>query len=262
MGKNKNILISLGLGTSLSIAGLIALNKVKQGINPVEPELALKASEIMFEKKGKVLAFSPHPDDLEFFAGGTIKLLVNKGFDVTVVDITDGEKGVNLPNLGSIRQNEQKKAQKVIGYQNLKFLHYPDMKVNYKRLLRDIRNIWYEVDPQIVFTFDNNFPLKFLTHKDHLAVGKAVCQLATEMDSNAKVYLYASRKNNLLVDISQVIDDKIKAVLCHKSQLRFSTLIYDQLVRKMASYASMGTNIHYGESFRTLHNFDSFPKST
>ena len=217
MNNNKNILWGIGVGASLSLISLVALNKVKESIKAIEPDLALKASDIMFETPGRVLAISPHPDDLDYFAGGTLKRLVDNGFEVTVVDVTNGEKGVNIPNLGSIRQNEQKRAQKIIGYNNLKFLHYPDMKVNYKRLMRDLRNIWYEVDPHIVLTFDPNFPLKFLAHKDHLAVGKATCKLATEMDSNAKLYLYASRKNNVLVDISQSLDDKLAATLSHKS---------------------------------------------
>lgn len=260
MNKNKNLLLGLGVGASLSLAGLMALNAIKQNVNPVEPDLALKASKIMFESPSRVLAISPHPDDLDFFAGGTIKLLVEQGFDVTVVDVSDGEKGVNLQNLGSIRQDEQKRAQKILGYKNLRFLHYPDMKISYKRLMRDLRNIWYEVDPHLVFTFDNNFPMKFLAHKDHIAVGKATCKLAIEMESDAKVYLYGSRKNNVLVDISKVIDEKVAAVLSHKSQLRFSNSIYKMAIKKMAGYAAQGSGTNHGESFRTLHNFDSFPK--
>lgn len=259
MKQSKNLAIGLGLGATISIIGLVAMNIVKKGVKAVEPELAAQASNIIFEKPCKVLALSPHPDDLDFFAGGTIKLLADRGFDITVVDVTDGEKGVNIPNLGSVRQYEQRRAQKFLGYQNLKFLHYPDMKVNYKRLMRDLRNIWYEVNPDIVFTFDHNFPLKFLAHKDHLAVGKAVCKLATEMDSPAKIYLYGSRKNNVLVDISEVLEDKTGAVLSHKSQLRFSKSLYSSTVKKLGSFAASGSNFKHAEAFRAFHNFDSFP---
>lgn len=260
MKNNKNLLLGVGVGATLSLVSLYALNRVKESIKAIEPDLALKASDIMFENPGRVLAISPHPDDLDFFAGGTLKKFVDMGFDVTVVDVTNGEKGVNLPNLGSIRQQEQKRAKNIIGYNNLKFLHYPDMKVNYKRLMRDLRNVWYEVNPDIVLTFDPKFPLKFLSHKDHLAVGKATCKLATEMDSNAKIYLYASRKNNILVDVTQSMEDKINAVLAHKSQLRFSGSLYKSFIKKMSIYAASGTQIQYGETFRAFHNFDSFPK--
>lgn len=256
---NKNMLWAIGMGATISLVSFLTFSKAKKSLKAIEPDLALKASKIMFESPGRVLAVSPHPDDLDFFAGGTIKRLVDSGFEVTVVDVSNGERGVNIPNLGSIRQHEQKNAQRILGYKNLKFLHYPDMKVNYKRLMRDLRNVWYETDPDIVFTFDPNFPLKFLTHKDHLAVGKAVCKLATEMDSNVKIYLYGSRKNNILVDISQSLDKKIEATLSHKSQLRFSSSIYKGVVRKMSNYAAIGSDIEFGETFRAFHNFDSFP---
>lgn len=260
MKHNKNLAIGLGLGATFSLMGLVALNILKKGVKAVEPELAAQASKKIFKQPCKVLALSPHPDDLDFFAGGTLRLLADRGFDITVVDVTDGEKGVNIPNLGSIRQHEQKKAQKILGYQNLIFLHYPDMKISYKRLTKDLRNIWYDVNPEIVFTFDHNFPLKFLAHNDHLAVGKAVCNLATEMDSPAKVYLYGSRKNNILVDISEVIADKTEAVLSHKSQLRFSKSLYSTTIKKMGNYAASGSNLKQAEAFRAFHNFDSFPK--
>ncbi len=259
MKKDKNLAIGLGIGATVSFLGYLAIKNVKNSLKTIEPDLAFKASNIIFENPGKVLAISPHPDDLDFFAGGTIRLLVEKGFDVTVVDVSDGEKGVNLQNLGSIRQDEQKRAKKVLGYHNLKFLHYPDMKINYKRLMNDLRNIWYEVNPDIVITFDPNFPLRFLAHKDHLAVGKATCKLATEMESKAKLYLYASRKNNVLVNVSNVLDYKIKAALCHKSQLRFSKHLYSTFIRKLGGYAASGADFKYGEAFRAFHNFDSFP---
>ena len=39
----------------------------------------------------KVLIISPHPDDAELAMGGTIAKMVEAGFDVKIVDLTDGE---------------------------------------------------------------------------------------------------------------------------------------------------------------------------
>ena len=42
-----------------------------------------------------VVAFSPHPDDVEFFCSGALLLAAHAGQSTAVVDLTEGELSTN-----------------------------------------------------------------------------------------------------------------------------------------------------------------------
>jgi len=44
-------------------------------------------------KPYRLLAIVPHPDDETFFIGGTLAYYAKKGVDITVLILTNGEKG-------------------------------------------------------------------------------------------------------------------------------------------------------------------------
>lgn len=52
-----------------------------------------RAPEVDWGKRGRVVVVvvAPHPDDETLAAGGTISMLVRRGFTVDVVAVTDGE---------------------------------------------------------------------------------------------------------------------------------------------------------------------------
>ncbi|MDA0874155.1 MAG: PIG-L family deacetylase, partial [Bacteroidetes bacterium] len=53
--------------------------------------------------KFDVLAFAPHPDDVELSAGGTVASMTAGGYRVGIVDLTRGE----LSSRGTVEQREQ-----------------------------------------------------------------------------------------------------------------------------------------------------------
>jgi bacillithiol biosynthesis deacetylase BshB1 len=71
-----------------------------------------------------VLAFGPHPDDIEIAAAGTILLLIAGGHAVSLVDLTRGEKG----SRGTVadRDVEAAAAAKKLGVKERVNLRLPD----------------------------------------------------------------------------------------------------------------------------------------
>ena len=82
-------------------------------------------------EKQRVLVVTPHPDDAESGAGGTIAKLCRQGMEVVLVVCTNGDKGSNdremsPKRLAQIREKEQLESAKVLGLADVVFLRYPD----------------------------------------------------------------------------------------------------------------------------------------
>ena len=78
-----------------------------------------------------ILVISPHPDDAEICAGGTVAGWTAQGKKVIIIVCTRGEKGTSDPALNSnqlakIRELEQKASSRVLGVKKTVFLNYPD----------------------------------------------------------------------------------------------------------------------------------------
>ncbi|WP_051534299.1 PIG-L deacetylase family protein [Desulfitibacter alkalitolerans] len=218
----------------------------------VGEKIALYNGEKILNTYKNILAFSAHPDDLEFFAGGTLALLTGRGYRVTVVDITDGEKGVRRKNLAPVRRNEQRNASRALKISELEFLHFPDLKLAESELLTPvIERIIAKIEPDVVFTFDYRYPIRAIRHPDHIAVGKVVTEAAKGIKGKLpEIVYYASRRPNSIIDISDAIEKKVRAVRCHKSQLRFSHRVYDLLIKLFARYSAKKTVLKHAETFR------------
>ena len=70
-----------------------------------------------------------HPDDESFGPSGTLLQLVDEGYDVHLLLITDGEAGANphqTPDLGRQRLDEWSRATELIGATSTAALHFPD----------------------------------------------------------------------------------------------------------------------------------------
>jgi LmbE family N-acetylglucosaminyl deacetylase len=116
----------------------------------------------------KILVILAHPDDPEFFCGGTLAKWAREGHDITYILITAGDKGFNPATqadmtpekLVPIRKVEQADAAKVIGANPPLFLDLPDgyliPDLNLRRIIvREIRrhkpDILITCDPQNLF---------------------------------------------------------------------------------------------------------------
>ena len=186
----------------------------------------------------RALCVVAHPDDIEFYCGGTVLKMTRRGVIVDFVLATSGDKGTRNPNVQSeelarTRELEQEAAAHVLGVKRVAFLKHPDAELMEtlelrKEFVREIRTTM----PDVLLTFDPNGGYRY--HPDHRVVGRVALDAAwpsardplTYPDmgvphETAEAWCFAGLEPNLEVDVGDVIEDKIEARLAHASQTRW-----------------------------------------
>lgn len=233
-----------------------------------EPEAAKVRGQELAREKGKtVICVVAHPDDAEWYAGGTLALLA-KNNKVVVVVGTSGEKGGNhVPELGQMREDEQKEAGRILGYDQLVFLRFPDRDLKAdEEFKRKLRKIYKEYEPDILLTFDAYKEGYVYRHSDHLAAGQASLEIAKETSTIKKAYVFHSNAPNVVVNVEDVTDEKRESLAAHRSQrdvrsrppiVRFLFRVLSYLPFRTAGPSSAGSNrefpdlgIKQGEVYR------------
>src|SRR5258708_4540210 len=108
----------------------------------------------------RVMAIYAHPDDPEFFSGGTLIKWGLEGMILTYVLVTSGDKGTDDPDMTmqrliEIREAEQRAAAKVSGASTVIFLRYPDGELEPTLdLRRALTRVIRQQQPDIVVTND------------------------------------------------------------------------------------------------------------
>jgi LmbE family N-acetylglucosaminyl deacetylase len=240
---------------SVAVTGSLAYRKLMGNFRTANPDIAIRHGRNITRGAKRVMAVTAHHDDLEFLAAGTLRLLSLAGSQITVIVATGGEKQQNgRSNSEEIRNQEQRDAGNIIGYNQVRFLHLSDMGLGYNPLFQKLlEKEWDQIQPEIVFTMDPSYTLPFIMHPDHLAVGRVVLNLArSKKAAQTTVLFYGSRQPNVIVDIKDVIEDKIESVLAHKSQLKTWQCCYRVFIRAYDRIIGMQPSIPYGENFRSL----------
>ena len=194
----------------------------------------------------KILVILAHPDDPEFFCGGTLARWVDAGHEVSYSLLTKGDKGLNgwskvdPKELTRIREEEQRNAAKVLGVKKVNFLPYKDgylvadltlRKSIVEEIRREKPDILVSCDPMGLYFRENA-----LNHPDHLAAGKAVVEAAYPAAGNPlffpdlieknlkphsvkEIWLSLPENANVNLDVTGQWEKKIQALACHKSQV-------------------------------------------
>lgn len=161
---------------------------------------------------GRVMAVAAHPDDLEYFCGGTLCRLARNGARITAVLATHGEQGGDPAQ----RRLEQERAAAILGIGRLCLLGFPDRGVRRHQadLAEALTNLMAEEQPDLLLTFDYRFPYPVYRHDDHQAVAEAALSVWT-----GPALLFHSRRPTLAVEITETFPVKIAAFAAHRSQL-------------------------------------------
>jgi N-acetylglucosamine malate deacetylase 1 len=173
-----------------------------------------------------LLAFGPHPDDVELGAGGTLAKMARRGLQVGIVDLTRGEMGSNGTPEERVREAEE--AARILGCAWRRNLGLPDRGLRADpEQVRAAVTVIREACPQVVL-----LPYWQDRHPDH----GAACRLLEEALHSAGLRRYETgqapwrpaktlyyfindaTEPSFLVDITEVRAQKIESVFAYRSQ--------------------------------------------
>lgn len=204
----------------------------------------------------KALFVFAHPDDETFGTGGTIAKLTKEGVTVKLICATRGEVGergsppiCSQKELPKVREEELLTAANILGIDEVFFLGLIDGTLHTipsNKLVKPILSLFEKEKPDVVFTFHTKGGES--GHNDHISISKAATKAFDLYASSQKkhVRLYhrvtprsflnklkrdkmlhmpfgkahstANSQVTTVINISDVLDKKIKASEAHKSQ--------------------------------------------
>ena len=192
----------------------------------------------------RVLCVLAHPDDVDFGSAGTIAGWTNAGTEVTYCIVTDGDAGgfdeTPREQMPVLRRDEQRAAAAEVGVTDVRFLGYPDGRLELTLdLRRDISRVIRQVRPQRVLT---SSPERFwdrigASHPDHMTVGETTLRAVYPDARNpfafpelladeglaawtvSEVWLGASPRADHAVDVTDTVAQKFAALRRHVTQV-------------------------------------------
>jgi len=225
-----------------------------------------------------ILVILAHPDDPEFFCGGTLARWARDGHHIQYYLLTCGDKGRNDHNkdipgdeLCDLRHQEEQAAASALGVEAVHFLDREDgTLVPDLDLRRDVVRIIRQMKPNILVTCDpqNLFASYGLNHPDHRAAGQVVLDAVFPAAGNElffpellkegypphmpkEVWVSLTNQPNVTIDITEAWPIKLKALKEHKSQIG-DLLKFEERMRKRHTEGSTDENPRFEEKFRRI----------
>lgn len=187
----------------------------------------------------KILVIAPHPDDEVLGCGGTIKKHTKKGDEVCLCIVTKAYTPDWTKKFIENRKKEIACVNKALGIKKTIFLDLPTVKLDTvpQKKLNDLISECIEwVKPEILY-----IPFGGDLNKDHRLVFEAslVATRPNPKYSIKKILCYEVLSEtewgsplardmkeiffpNVYIDISDTLEDKLKAMSCYKSELKKS----------------------------------------
>ncbi|MBI2170428.1 MAG: PIG-L family deacetylase [Chloroflexi bacterium] len=231
----------------------------------------------IIERPQRAMVVFAHPDD-EIGCAGTIAAWVKQGTEVCLVLCTNGNKGtedLDMPpdQLAQVRAREQQDAAATLGVKDLVMLGYPDGGLEDTpefrgKLVQEIRRF----RPQVVLTHAPMTTLRH-SHRDHRTTGAvaldAVFPYARDPWHYAEltkaglqphkvgtVLLWGSDNPDVFSDITETMDQKVQAMMCHRSQFarpnRDPNRQPGDFMREGARRQGERAGLQYAEAFHKL----------
>ena len=184
----------------------------------------------------RIMVVEAHPDDVEWYCGGTLIEFARESSDITLVICTEGEKGAydietDPVELAATRKQEQESVRRLLGIREIIYLGIPDGELQPTLELRKRLALLYrQYQPEILMTFD---PWKRgELHPDHRACGTAACdaRLAAKMPlyypraenleawATPQLWLFNTDAPNHYVDVTKTLALRLETLKMHASQ--------------------------------------------
>lgn len=209
----------------------------------------------------RLLVITAHPDDADFGVAGSVAKWVREGTVAHLICCTSGDAGsddadADPLDLARTREAEQRAAARVVGYEDVTFLHRPDgalandlaLREQLVRVIRTFRpDAVAAPDPRVIVDESG-----FVQHVDHREAAAAAVDAVYPAARNAmafphlvtaeglaphavgRLYLFWPERPSAYVDIGETLDLKLDALHAHASQHRRP----DQLDERIRSWAA------------------------
>ena len=227
----------------------------------------------------RILVITAHPDDVDFGIAGTVATWTDAGIEVVYCIVTNGDAGgsdaaVSRADMAVLRQAEQTAAAKCVGVSDVRFLGYPDGRVEASLdLRRDLARVIRQVRPDRVTcpSPERNYARIPTSHPDHRAVGSAALDAVYPDARNPfafpelaadglepwtvhQVWISGGPQPNRFVDITDTFDRKIAALRAHESQTGHMDNLAEMLRGWLSISAEMGglPKGRLAEAFQTI----------
>lgn len=201
---------------------------------------------------GRMLVLAPHPDDEVFGCGGAILRQIEDGGTIKVVILTDG--AYQRPtSYGVARRAESREAAVILGYGEPEFWGLGDRELEYgEDLVQRIAGAMGDFAPTQVFA-----PSIYEMHPDHRALGMATVEAVRRSMHPVDLVMYEvgvpMPRPGTLLDISDLVDHKRRAMACFASQLEGQA--YDHQIGALNCFRSytLGPQVTAAEAYRIIH---------
>jgi LmbE family N-acetylglucosaminyl deacetylase len=229
------------------------------------------------ERPARFMVIVAHPDDADFGPAATAAAWIAAGSVGQLVCLTSGEAGGEDPDadplaLARTREEEQRRAAAIVGYEAVHFLHQPDgalandLNVR-KMLVQVIREFRPDAvlcqDPTTVF-----HDSRFVNHTDHRAAGMAAVDAVYPAARNPmafpelargglekhvvpRIYLFATNEPNAWVDTTATFDTKLAALREHPSQIAETDEAFEW-IRTWAKRNGERVGVEMADAFRII----------
>ena len=216
-----------------------------------------------------VIAVGAHPDDVEIACGGTLAKLVKQGYQVGIIDLTDGEP-TPLSAGPEVRLAEAQQAAAALGVPLRVTLNLPNRRLFDSFEARVLLATEFrKYRPKVVIGFGDKTPLASPDHWQAMQITDAAVFYArlTKWDDHfAKLPVHAIQAqlyfrlafepevlsgfpSNFTVDIGETLEMKLASIRCYASQFPPGKEHVFDRVRGAAMICGAACGFAAGETF-------------
>ncbi|WP_166821559.1 PIG-L family deacetylase [Thalassoroseus pseudoceratinae] len=218
-----------------------------------------------------VIAVGAHPDDVEIAVGGTLARLVQQGYRVGIVDLTDGEPTPLSPG-PEVRLQEAKEAARILGIQVRHTLELPNRRLfdNFESRC-ELAKVFRRYRPKIVMGIAEKTPMASPDHWQAMQITDAAVFYSrlTKWDEHfdglpvhtiPKMIWYPLGFHSLertegsgqfVMDISETLDLKLESVRAYRTQFPPEKERVFRMVESRAHHLGTTAGFVAGELFIT-----------
>ena len=257
-------------GTATKMAGAAVRFDFRPDSWQASPILSFSATtNNMTTEPFDVVAVGAHPDDVEIACGATLAKLVQQGYRVAIVDLTDGEPTPLSPG-PEVRLAEAAQAAEVLGVQQRITLELPNRRLFDGFEARvELAKVFRRLRPTVVIGFGAKTPMASPDHWQAMQITDAAVFYSrlTKWDEHfdglpvhtiqRQLYFKLSFEplsmgegmSHFVVDVSATLQRKLDSVACYKTQFPPEKAYVMDRVRSGAEYTGALAGFVAGEMF-------------